>query len=125
MLAGFAAWFSEIPKSIKIGFGILVVVVLALVLVYCSGQHSGKSQIQHQIDKGNLKAEQINANAVSNSTEDRSITDTQLLEKKKELIDEVNKTPDTMPSAQRIAVGCERLRRQGTNTAAIPACNRH
>lgn len=112
-----------IPRWVVIAVGIAAIAAVCILLAYCTGRHDGKSGLQHQIDNANIKAQDTNLNAIANSTEDRSISDAQLLEKKKELIDAVNKTPDTLPSATRIAVGCERLRRQGTDTTTIPVCN--
>jgi hypothetical protein len=122
MQAYFLELWSLIPRGVKIAGGILLAVGLALLLAYCSGQKSGKSKIEHQIDQANIKALETNSNAVSNAATDRSVSDQKILETKKELVDAVEATPDSLPNASRIALGCKRLRRQGTDTSVIPAC---
>jgi hypothetical protein len=118
----FAAFFAGLGPRVYLIGGIILVIVLALTLAYCSGRDDGKDAINQQIDKANTKALERNAAAGEKATADREAEHTKQLEVKKELVDAVNKTPDTLPDPARIALGCERLRRQGTDTAIIPAC---
>ena len=117
-----AAKFAAIPTKVKIAAGLIFVVALALLLAYCSGRDDGKDAVNQQIDKANVEVLNRDAVAKARANEDREAEHAKQLEAKKELIDAVNKTPDTLPDPARIALGCERLRRQGTDTTIIPVC---
>src|SRR5690349_7208103 len=85
--------------------GILLVAGLALWL-YLQGRSDGRANIERAIEKENVKvltrAGEANENAAS-----ARVTDAELvLELKKELVDAVEKTPDTLPTERRIARGC-------------------
>ena len=114
---------ATIPMKIKVAAGVIAVVLLALLTAYCVGRGDGKSKIELEIEKANVEALETNANALGNAADDRVVSNEQILKTKEELVDVVEATPDSLPSATRIALGCERLRRQGTDTSVIPACS--
>jgi hypothetical protein len=121
-MAKIAAFFAGLGPRVYLIGGIILAIALALALAYCSGRGDGKDAINQQIDKANTKALERDAAAGEKATADREAEHAKQLEVKKELVDAVNKTPDTLPDPARIALGCERLRRQGTDTTIIPAC---
>ncbi len=65
------------------------------------------------------KAREADANAALQ----RKVDEARISEQEKDMHDAVAKTPDTMPDAARVALGCARLRNAGKDVSRIAACN--
>jgi len=111
-----------LPQRVKVAIAVALVAVLALTLAYCSGRGDGKRGSDLAIERANTKALTRDRVASDRASEARVADAKANIEAKKELSDAVEALPDAVPSDRRIALGCQRLRRQGTDTAAIPAC---
>lgn len=122
MIAGLALKWATIPRRVKIALGIALAIALALSLAYCNGKKEGKRGADLALEKANNQAIVIDSKAREKAADDRVADAVENLEAKKELSDAVEALPDALPTARRIALGCARLRRQGTDTTAIPAC---
>lgn len=122
MFTMLALKWATIPTKVKAGLGIALVIAIVLLLAYCSGRSDGKAGADLAREKANSKTITIDSRARENAATDRVVDAVTNLEVKKELSDAVAKLPDTMPSARRIALGCARLQRQGTDVSSIPAC---
>lgn len=101
--------------------GLLLVAGLALAL-YLQGRSDGRAKIEGAIQKENVRVLERLGEANENAAEARVTDAGQVLELKEELVDAVEKTPDTLPTERRIARGCVQLRRAGHDTSVIPAC---
>jgi 3-dehydroquinate synthase class II len=84
-----------------------ICVAVCLPLGYCSGELVGKAKARA---------------AVAVATVEVMKVDDVVVTQKEGLIDAVSELPDTIPSARRVALACERLRQQGSSTAGITAC---
>jgi hypothetical protein len=104
--------------------GLLLVAGLAL-LLYLQGRSDGRAKIEGAIQKENVRVLERLGEANENASEARVADAEEVLELKEELVDAVEKTPDTLPTERRIARGCVQLRRAGHDTSAIPACRGH
>jgi hypothetical protein len=104
--------------------GLLLVMALALIL-YLQGRADGRAKIENAIQKENVRVLERLGEANENAAEARVTDAEEVLELKEELVDAVEKTPDTLPTERRIARGCVQLRRAGHDTSAIPACRGH
>jgi hypothetical protein len=104
--------------------GLLLVAGLAL-LLYLQGRSDGRAKIEGAIQKENVRVLERLGEANENASEPRVADAEEVLELKEELVDAVEKTPDTLPTERRIARGCVQLRRAGHDTSAIPACRGH
>jgi Flp pilus assembly protein TadB len=93
-------------------------------LLYWQGRKDGRLKADAERAVANVEAMKINEKANTNASEDRVADAEQVLELKEELTDAVAEIPDDVPDDVAVALGCERLRRQGTDTTAIPACGR-
>jgi hypothetical protein len=99
----------------------LLVAALALAL-YLQGRSDGRAKIEGAIQKENVRVLEREAEANENAAEARVTDAEQVLELKKELVDAVEDTPDTLPTERRIARGCVQLRNAGHDTTLIPVC---
>lgn len=106
-------------KPLIIGAAV-VLVVLALGVAKC---RYDANLIRNDRLQENTKTLERKVDADSNASEQRRDDDATIARQEKELHDAVAKVPDSAPDATRIALGCERLRRAGTDTSGIPACN--
>ena len=104
--------------------GLLLVAGLALAL-YLQGRSDGRAKIEAAIEKENVKVLTRVGEANENAAADHLADSEEVLEMKEELVDAVEKTPDTLPTERRIARGCVQLRRAGHDTTLIPACSGH
>lgn len=100
--------------------------LLAAPLFFLLGQCDGK-RTQRRIDdaaraEANVEALKTNAKATEAAAEQRVKDATEIAANEEELLDAIADTPDGAPDAKRVALGCARLRAQGTDTAAFPAC---
>lgn len=113
-----------IPR-LYLGLGIAALVLIVLAVVYLNGKSSGRAEIETKIERANTEAVATDAKAREAAAEARVADAEAVMELKEELVDAVENTPDEKPDAVRIALGCERLRRAGRDTALIPACAGH
>lgn len=100
----------------------LAVCAVALTVGYCKGESAGRAKADAERALANVEAQTRDATARDTASEDRVEDVKRDLDLKKDLLDAIKDTPDTAPDAVRVELGCERLRKQGANTAAIPAC---
>jgi hypothetical protein len=101
--------------------GLLLVAGLALAL-YLQGRSDGRTKADADRAIANVEAMETDAEAQANAAEARVTDAEQVLELKEELTDAVSQIPDDVPDPVAVALGCQRLRAQGTDTTAIPAC---
>lgn len=104
--------------------GLLIVAAIALAL-YLQGRSDGRAKIEGAIQKENVRVLERVGAANENAAAARVTDAEEALELKKELVDAVEATPDTLPTERRIARGCVQLRHAGHDTSAIPACRGH
>jgi hypothetical protein len=104
--------------------GLLLIAGIALAL-YLQGRSDGRAKIEGAIQKENVRVLERVGAANENAAEARVTDAEEVLELKEELVDAVEKTPDTLPTERRIARGCVQLRRAGHDTSVIPACRGH
>jgi hypothetical protein len=117
-------WFKGIWAAHKLPIilgGLLLIAGLALTL-YLMGRSDGRAKIEGAIQKENVRVLEKVGKANENAAEARVTDAEEVLELKEELVDAVEKTPDTLPTERRIARGCVQLRRAGHDTSAIPVC---
>lgn len=116
MIAFVMAWW-------KVGLAVIAAVLLSYNVGSCQGRRDGRQQMQSAIDQANARALQEKARADDLAANQR-ITDTIAVNRQEgALRDAIASTPDTQPDPVRIALGCQRLRAAGTDTARIPACS--
>jgi hypothetical protein len=101
--------------------GLLLLAGLALTL-YLMGRSDGRAKADAERAVANVEAMKTNEKANTNAAEDRVTDAEQVLELKEELTDAVAEIPDDVPDPVAVALGCERLRKAGKDTASIPAC---
>lgn len=100
-----------------------ILLALAVVgLIYWQGRSDGRLKADAERAVANVEAMKTNEAANANAAGARVTDAEQVLELKEELTDAVAEIPDDVPDDVAVALGCERLRRQGTDTTAIPAC---
>jgi hypothetical protein len=98
------------------------VALLAFFLGQCSGKSVERSRAAAARAEANVEAMATNAKATEAAAEQRVEDATEVAAQEEVLIDAIQSTPDTAPDAVRVRLGCERLRAQGTDPAAFPAC---
>lgn len=93
---------------------------------YCSVRATMKERGRGEAAtaKANLKAERRNSAANETAADERLADARSTANLKEELTDAVQSLPDDVPSDRRVALACARLRHAGTDTAALPACQR-
>lgn len=112
--------FSKFFARYGLYVGIVVLTVLILTLVYCTGRNAGKSDevIDQQERELDFKAAEGDANA--NAAETRVDDAVRIAAEEKELQDALK--AETDPAARRVLRGCIILRQQGRDTSGIPEC---
>lgn len=102
--------------------GAAIVFAPAFLLGQCSGQRSAAAK--YSAARAIANVETIKADGASKeiAANERRVDDALVSEHKKDLTDAVAALPDAMPSARRVALACQRLRQQGTDTASLSAC---
>ena len=99
-----------------------VCIALCLPVGYCEGLKAGKSKSEAAAAVATVEVMNVDADSKEIASIERSKDDAVVVEQKQGLIDAVADLPDSIPSARRVALACERLRQQGESIAAIPAC---
>ena len=116
-LAGPIAALAGARQAIIAG---LAVAGLCLPLGYCAGTRGAEARCDAARALANLKAGEIDARAKDAAAAAR-VTDALAVERhEQELIDAISALPDDRPDAVRVALGCQRLRAQGTPEAQLP-----
>jgi hypothetical protein len=130
MLAPFIALAARIgltgtaQRIVGIGGGIIAYAAL-LWAVFALGQCDGKrtEAVRQEALRAKAVVEAIGKNAAAQekAAEERA-TDKEVIDQKQEdLLDAIKTVPDTQPDAVRVALGCQRLRAQGSRDADLPA----
>lgn len=114
-LAAFGAKY-----GIYIGIALLAMVIL--ILTYCQGRDAGRTAVEAEMAIASVEAMQTDAEAQANASAARADDAAKVNELREELANVVQDIPDTVPDPVAVASGCDILRRQGKDTATIPAC---
>lgn len=93
---------------------------LCLPLGYCEGRKSEKARCEASRALANTKALELDAHAGAAAAEDRVKDALAVHEKEEGLLDAIATVDDTQPDRVRVALGCQRLRQQGTSEADLP-----
>lgn len=101
--------------------GVLLVIAVAG-LIYWQGRSDGRAKADAARAVANVEAMKTNEAANSNAADARVADTEQVAELKEELTDAVAQVPDDVPDPVAVALGCQRLRNQGTDTTSLPAC---
>lgn len=118
-LAAIKAFLGKRGKLILIA---LAAALLCFTLGYCKGQSSATDKYRTALAEANTAALETDK-AASDAAAAARVDDALAVDTmQEELSDAIKDTPDTAPDAVRVELGCQRLRAQGTDTAAIPAC---
>lgn len=106
-----------------LGWAAVAILCLSLlILAQCAMERDAKRRTEAAWARAN-DAARITDTAAREAAADQRLADTlRTLQTEKELTDALKDLPDARPSDRRIALACERLRRQGDDTASIPAC---
>lgn len=121
-------WLALIPKGLA-EWGRLVAVALFVALMsfqlgQCDGRKSERQRAEAGLQKANNRYLQMKARADEMAADQRLADTIAVNEQERTLLDAIATTPDSVPDASRIALGCARLRRQGTASADLPAACR-
>lgn len=103
---------------------LVAVVLLALALAYCAATAPGRERrkVDAAVASANAKTQTRDTAARETAADERLADARSVSDLKTELTHAVQNLPDDVPSDRRIALGCARLRNQGTDTTALPAC---
>lgn len=104
----------------KAALGFILAAPLFFMLGQCDGKKIGRQQMRTAIAEANTRFLDQKARADALAA-DRRLDDTITVNRhEQELRNAIASTPDSAPDAARIALGCARLRANGTSEAAIP-----
>lgn len=111
------AWIAALPQ---IAVVLLVTLPFTFLLGQCDGKHSANAANKAARAVANVAIIQQDGNAKEIAAAER-VTDKVLIDAKhEELIDAIQKAPDSAPDASRVAFGCARLRQAGRDEASLP-----
>lgn len=94
---------------------------LCFPLGYCEGRRASDARCEAARNLANTKALEMDAAAGVAASKERVADVLAIQNNEEELIDAISSVDDAKPDAVRVALGCERLRSQGTAQADIPA----
>tara|TARA_R110000868_G_scaffold32613_1_gene118685 strand:- start:1788 stop:2162 length:375 start_codon:yes stop_codon:yes gene_type:complete len=99
----------------------LAVAGLCLPLGYCKGH--ADAALKYRAEKALVTAKALETDAHARDAADRSrVADAlQISNHEKDLVDAISNVPDDAPDRVRVALGCQRLRGQGTAESDLPA----
>lgn len=106
----------------RAALGFAVATALCLPLGYCEGKRAGKAKADAAAAVATVEVMKVDGNAKDVAAIERTKDDAAVVEQKEKLTDAVANLPDSLPSPRRVALACERLRQQGTDTSRLPAC---
>lgn len=121
-MIGLLAMPKGLTEWARLGAAFVLGCLVTAPLAYCEGRSAAKGQYEAARAEANVEALKTNADASERAAEERAADATEVAEQEEDLIDAIQSTPDTAPDTVRVRLGCERLRAQGTDTAAFPAC---
>lgn len=113
--------WSKIIAARNVLIAIAATAALCLPLAYCEGSKKEKARCAASRALANAKALEMDAHAGARAAEDRVADALAVAEKEKGLLDAIATVDDTRPDRVRVALGCQRLRGQGTGEADLPA----
>jgi hypothetical protein len=119
MLGNLSAWLTGARSAICTG---CAVAAFCLPVGYCAGRDAAKSRADAERAAASVQALNTARTADEVAGVARVNDALEGAAQQEELTDAISTVPDTLPDDTRVALGCERLRRAGTDTAAIPAC---
>jgi hypothetical protein len=99
----------------------LCVAGLCLPLGYCTGFKSASSRCSAERALASTKALEIDAHARDAADQARFADVIAISTHEQDLVDAISTVPDSAPDRVRVALGCQRLRAQGTVEADLPA----
>ncbi|WP_052757306.1 hypothetical protein [Sphingobium chungbukense] len=106
----------------KIAAAFVLGALLTAPLAYCEGKSAGTSKADAAAAVATVEVMKVDADAKEVAAIERRKDDASIAEKQEALTDAVANIPDALPSPRRVALACERLRQQGTDTTALAAC---
>ena len=106
----------------KIAAAFILGALLTAPLAYCEGKSAGAAKSKAAAAIATVEVMKVDADAKEVAAIERRDDDAEIAAKKQELTDAVADLPDALPSARRVALACQRLRQQGTDTKPIAAC---
>lgn len=112
-IVGVRRWAREHRQLLIVG--LVGVGMACLPLAYCAGRRSVGDPA------ANVKTVETNRVARDNADLARAADSITILRHEQELSNAISQVPDTKPDAVRVALGCQRLRAQGTSEADLPA----
>lgn len=124
MIPGLAAVMSFGASWWKAAVGFVIAAPLFFLLGQCDGRKTERKVQAAARAEANVEALKTNSRATEKAAAERVTDATEVAANEKELIDAIADTPDTAPDAVRVALGCQRLRAQGTDPADLPAACR-
>lgn len=102
--------------------GAAIVAGPCFALGYCHGKDVEASRTNAAVAVATVETLKTDGNAKGVAANERLADNVAIAERKEQLTDAVSSLPDTTPSLRRVALACARLRAQGMDTAALPAC---
>lgn len=118
-MLGIIAWVKGNVLVIAIASALIFA---AMVGGYKGGERAATARYDAARALANVETVKVDGAAKEIAANERRVDDTLVNEGKERLLDAVQSAPESAPDAARVALGCARLRAQGTDTAAIPAC---
>lgn len=106
-----------------LGWAAVAILCLSLLLLaQCAMDRDAKRRTEAAWARAN-EAARITDTAAREAAADQRLADTlKTLQTEKELTDALKDLPDARPSDRRVRFACERLRQQGDDPTAFPAC---
>lgn len=106
----------------KAGVGLILGFILCWPVASCSGRHQQAQIDRAALDRANVQALQIKAQADAVAAE-RRLTDTiAVSNQERAMIDAVRQGPDSAPDSASLRLGCQRLRAANPTAPPVPAC---
>ena len=100
----------------------IVCIAICLPLGYCKGERAATARYDAARALANVETVKVDGAAKEIAANERRVDDALVNGGKEKLLDAVQSAPESAPDAARVALGCARLRAQGTDTTALPAC---
>jgi len=103
---------------------VAVAVLFLLSLGFCAITAPGREarKVDAAVAAANGKTQTVDTAAREAAADERLADALSTATTKQELSNAVANLPDARPSNRRLALACERLRQQGTDTALVPVC---
>jgi hypothetical protein len=105
----------------KLALGLILGGLLVFPMAQCSGAQNARARIEASQAKADAKAEAKASAAREQAASERLSDRETVFRLEQELSHADDAAPDSAPSAARLALACERLRRSGVRKADLPA----